>query len=229
MGRRGIGLSLAAIALLPFGTFVQARGGTITSVGATSLPGGSTATIGPVGNTPAPNNDDTSAPSPNIIPVSIFFNAPGVADVEFVVANSGGASEYRITQTLVNNTGQAWTAFRFELGFGVGDEFVRSGLSDSLDFDTPERGPAPSSSGFTILDHQDDALHWTGGVVPSGSAVSFTFAVDVPDNLASFHPGGLDRFTLRQAPQSAAVPEPGGFTLLAGMTATCLLALRRRA
>ena len=45
----------------------------------------------------------------------------------------------------MNNTGQTWTDFHLELGFGVGAEFVRSSLSDLLDFDTPDIDPVATS------------------------------------------------------------------------------------
>jgi len=81
--------------------------------------------------------------------------------VEFVVANSGGTTEYLVTQSLVNNSGQTWTDFHFELGFGVGTDFIRSGDTDGLDFDTPDQDPAPTSSVFAVR-----ALH---GLAPPRS------------------------------------------------------------
>lgn len=200
------------------GTFAETRAGNITSIGATSLPGSSTGTFGPVGATPSPNNDNIAGPSPNAIPYSIFFNAlgNGPADIEFVVVNFGGTTEYRFTTTiLVNNTGTTWTGYQFELGYGVGSNFVRSGVADSLDFDTPDRDPAPSATAFTALNHQADVLDWSAGTVPSVGTVAFTFAVDVPDNLQNFNPAGVNRFTLRQTPAAAApVPEPTTMILL---------------
>src|SRR5215208_2804866 len=99
---------------------LDASAATITSIGSTVFPGASTGTLGPVGSTPGPNNDNATSASANVIPYFVFFNAFGTLDVEFLVANSGGTSEYRVAQTLVNNSGQPWTDFHFELGFGVG-------------------------------------------------------------------------------------------------------------
>ena len=206
--------------LLPNATLAPAHAGTITNIGTFSLPGFSTGNLGPVGNTPAPNNDNAVGASPNTIPYSIFYNAQGVGitDAEFVVANSGGTTEYRFTQSLVNNTGQVWLGFHYELGFGTGANFVRSTGLDLLDFDAPDRDPAPTSSRFSLLDHQADTLDWTGGTVPSIGSVAFSFAVDVPDDLSSFHPGGLNRFTIRQVQvtQATIIPEPSTLALLLG-------------
>jgi hypothetical protein len=85
----------------------EAAAATIGSFGTSVFPGSSTGTIGPVGATLAPNNENAASPSPNVIPYSIFFNSPGTLDVEFVFANSGGTTEYRFTQTLINKTGAA--------------------------------------------------------------------------------------------------------------------------
>jgi hypothetical protein len=169
---------------------------------------------------PSPNNDNAIAPSPNTISYNIFFNTFGTAEFEFTVENSAGTTEYRFIHPpfqppVVNNTGQVWTDFHFELGYGRGANFVRSG-SDFLDFDTPERDPAPTSSVFTTLNHQDDTLDWAGGSVLSVGTVAFSFSIDVPDNLQNFNPSGLNQFTLRQFPTLSpiAVPEPATMLLL---------------
>jgi hypothetical protein len=193
---------------LSWGAAAPAGAAIITNVSEFSLPGFSTGSVGPVGLTTAPNNDNSAAASPNEIPSSIFMNTFGVADIEFVLDSSGGTTEYRFTQVLVNNTGQSWNDYHFELGFGTGADFVRSSLADLLDFDTPDLDPLPTSSVFPILNHQDDTLDWSGGSVPAISSVFFTLHLDVPDGLEGFHPLGLNRFTLRQVPTVMAVSEP---------------------
>lgn len=217
--------ALAASTLVLCAGVVQAA--TVSSVSSLLLPGASTGTIGPIGATPSPNNDNAGAANPNAIPYSVFFNALGSMDVEFVTAASGGTTEYRFAQTLVNNTGQAWTGFRLELGYGVGAAFTASG-ADGLDFDTPDADPTPFASQFPVLSHLDDRIDWSGGSVPSVGGLALAFAVDVPDNLASFNPAQLSRFTLRQTPIVAAqVPEPPSLLLLGGGLLTLWLRRRR--
>lgn len=210
----------------------DARAGTITSITASILPGFSTGSIGPVGNTPGPNNDNAAAASANVIGYSIFHNAQGVGvtDVEYVVTGSGGTTEYRFTQSLINNTGQIWTGFRYQLGFGTGAAFVPSAAGDGLDFDAPDRDPAPTSNRFGLLAHGVDQLEWSGGTVQLLNALIQTLAVDVPDGLDAVNPSGLSRFTLRQLPLTAAdaVPAPPGIALFALALAGTVIGRRRR-
>ena len=102
----------------------------------------------------------------------------GIADVEYAVANSGGTTACRVAQTLINNTGQLWTDFHFELGFGIGVNFNRSLALDFLDFDLPGRDPTPTTSVFPFLNHQADTLEWSGGTVPSIGVAALNFSVD---------------------------------------------------
>lgn len=169
--------------------------------------------VGAGHDTTNPNNDN-AAPSENRL--SHIWNVVllGPFDAEWVVGNSGGTTEYFTTASLTNDTGFAWSGLRFELGFGLGASFVRSGGFDFLDFDTPNRDPAPTSTVFTAVDATDsNLLAWSSGVVGIGQSVTFTFSIDVPDNLSTFNPAGESRFTLRSAPV-AAVPEPASLTLL---------------
>ena len=191
--------------------------GLISGIGTSAFPGSSTGSIGPVGGgaNVAPNNDNATVASPNVVPYSIFFNSPGSLDVEFIVDASGGTTEYRFTQSLVNNSGIPWNGFLFELGFGLGSQFVAASPSGGLDFDTPERDPAPSSPALPLLVHSENTLTWTGAIVPSIGTAQFAFALDVPDNLQNANPSGTNRFTLRQTPiVAAAVPEPSTAWLL---------------
>ena len=187
------------------------------SIGAASLllPGVSTGTLGPVGATPSPNNDNSAGANANVVPYSLFLNSPGGFDSVFTLSNSGGTTEYVFTQTLVNNSGVAWTAFRFELGFGTGSAFLASGIADDLDFDAPTLDPFPASSGFSVVATQSDLLEWSGGMVIPVGTTTFSFSIDVPDSLSQWHPQGLNAFTLRQVPVTpTVVPEPATLALL---------------
>lgn len=216
--------ALALMGLLSGG----AQAAVITTIGSLSLPGASTGSVGPVGSTPSPNNDNAVGASPNTVPYSIFLNSPGAMEVEFIATNSGGTTEYRFTQNLINNTGQTWTGLRVELGFGLGADFIASGL-DELDFDTPDMDPTPTASAFPTLVHGSDVLTWSGGNLPAIGGVQVSFAIDVPDNLDPTGTSGQARFTVRQTPIVAAVvPEPSSAMLL-GAALWGAFAVRRRA
>jgi hypothetical protein len=214
------------------GFAIEASGGVITSAPVFSLPGSSTGSLGSFGATPAPNNDNAAAASPNVINYQIFFNSPGFAEVVYNVEDSGGTTEYFINQApfLVNNSGLTWTGFRFELGFGTGSDFVPAGPG-ALDFDLPDADPAPFSARFPIISHQPQTIVWSGATVPSVGGSPFTLSIDVPDNLATMNPYGARSFTLRQTPLTAAtVPEPASaILLLAGAGFLAFAARRHRA
>ncbi len=215
---------LTLVMAITLATTSTAHAGIITGFGSSSLPGASTGSLGPIGNTPFPNNDD--AATPNSIAFTIFRNSGGLgpADYEFVVGNSAGITEYLFVGAAINNTGTPWSHYTFELGFGTGTNFVRSTTVDLLDFDVPGGTPAPTSGQFTQLWHGSDLLQWSGATInplgvglPSPFTGSFAFRVDVPDDLALLNPSGLSRFTLRHTAGTGAVPsvpEPAVMTLL---------------
>jgi hypothetical protein len=225
---------VAAAVLTTHATHAQAA--TITTINQFILPGFSTGSL-TVSPAVAPNNDNTAAPSPNTIAnpgFGIFLNAGGfgILDYEFNVADSGGTTEYFFTTNMVNNSGVAWDDFHFQLGFGTGPSFVPVGAGSGLDFDTPDRDPAPTSSVFPVLNHQPNLVDWSGATVnylggPGGAPFSaaFSLSIDVPDGLAALHPGGVNRFTLRSFPTAQPIPEPTTTALL-GLGLACAV-LRR--
>jgi hypothetical protein len=62
----------------------------------------------------------------------VFFNSPGMLETRFALTDSGGTTEYRLTQSFFNNTETAWAGFGFELGFGTRANFDLSQLGDTL-------------------------------------------------------------------------------------------------
>jgi hypothetical protein len=67
---------------------------------------------------------------------------------------------------------------------------------------------------FTAANHQPDTIDWSGATVGQIQSVFFSLQFDVPDGLEAFHPLGLNRFTLRHTPTTAAIPEPATLLLI---------------
>jgi hypothetical protein len=226
-GLVGIGMLTAAA--------TEARAAVITGIGVT-VTNNATGSLGPVGGVPiAPNNDNTGTPSPNVVPSNHFLFNTLPLDFEFKLENSGGTTEYMFTPSFfnINFTGLNWTQFSFELGFGTGAGFVRSGAQDGLDFDTPDGDPSAFSPMFSAVQHKADSLLFSGGSVGPIKPAAFLFAIDVPDGLQAFSPYDMNRFTLRitpngtPAPEPTPVPEPGTMMLI-GTGIAALVAKNRK-
>jgi len=139
----------------------------------------------------APNNDN-SAFSTNSVFLVMTFTGLGPIDYVFNVTNSSGTTEYQYADVTINNTsGVTWTGFHFQLGrggFGTPDAFVLgatvtdfdTGIAGTGTAPTTEKDPTPTSTagpppstGFTVLDHQDTTIDWSGGMVFSGGVAHF--------------------------------------------------------
>ena len=172
-----------------------------------------------------PNNDNQDGTTPildnNInVPIKRFDN-PGYIDIEFEVATTLGVTEYKLIESVDNNTGAPWIGYTMQLGFGTGPGFVPSVAGDGLDFDAPGFDPPATSTAFsTVVASTEDLLVFSGGSQGTGQKV-YNVRIDVPDALQLL--GGT--FTLRQLP--IAVPEPAGLAL-AGVAGLGLLANRRK-
>jgi len=175
--------------------------------------------------TPELNNDDVNGTSPNEIKIlQKDYTGIGPVDINFTVIDSGGTTEYLFTEGVQNNTGVDWTDYHIQLGYGVGADFVPSGLGDGLDFDSPDYNSPFSFAPFTTVVVAEDDIDVYDGLIPDFTFVSpFVFHVDVPD--------GITTFTIRQFPTTDAVPEPSSVSLaLAGIAALgrCRMSRTRR-
>jgi hypothetical protein len=181
----------------------------------------------PVVSTLSPNNDNFPTNSPNdnniVVPLKRFDNNDYI-DIQFTVINSiptSGVtvSEYRVSESVDNNTGLNWIGYTMQLGTGVGAGFVKSGAGDGLDFDAPlfdPTGPTSTSMGIGLPSDEDEIVF--SGNQGSGLAI-ISFRIDVP-NLT----GGT--FTLRQFP--IPIPEPAtALMLVLGCLAAPMIARRR--
>jgi hypothetical protein len=151
------------------------------------------------------NNDNVPGLAPDnniVVPLKRFDNLDYI-DIEFTVSNTGGVTEYFVSESIDNNTGIDWSGYRMQLGFGTGGAFVKSVAGDGLDFDDPTYDTPPTSTGLpTVItgmtSGDEDELFFTGGTHGAGLQI-YQFRIDVPDISRA---GGT--FTLRQIP----IPEP---------------------
>lgn len=219
---------ISALAL-PLGISIfapaNAQAGTITSVQIFGSQQGTGTGLGTVAVpaiiTPNANNDNPTvggATDNNLAVVVKRFDNVGFIDIVFNVSPSTGTTEYKIFESVDNNTFIDWSSYVLQLGFGTGTGFVSSGAGDGLDFDFPQFDSAPTSSIFSNVALFEDLLVFSNGTQKTG-AETYNFRIDVP-NL----PQGVTSFTLRQTP--VAIPEPS--ILVGAALAGCGLLLRRR-
>jgi len=167
----------------------------------------------PVVFTPNPNNDnqiggDLLTDNNIIVPIKRFDNL-GYIDIVFQVLPSlttGVATEYKVFESVDNNTLTNWSSYTMELGFGFGANFLPSAPGDGLGFDAPNYDTPPVSSAFSNVAKSEDVLVFSNGTHGTGSEI-YQFRIDVP-NLSVVSETGT--FTLRQIP----VPEPSVLIML---------------
>ncbi len=210
-----------------------------------------------------PNNEDwVSGQVQNyLFPQEIRLNSPEPyshafhineikpLDLVFQVIPSGGTTEYRTHLLVKNLTQRNWTGYRFELGFGTGENFIKSSLTDLLDFDSPtvqgqelpgafiSEGAEPIFSSVGLgnitnpskrldtIDHRSNSLQFFEGLITPDEFSGFNFSIDIPDGLPN------NQFTLRQIPiaESQSIPENSSALsfLIFGALGTGLLLKRK--
>lgn len=135
---------------------------------------------------------------------------PFVAELEV----TGGMSPIFITEEVINDTGEDWIGYGFQLGFWdeVNQRFVSSTVGDELAF----RQGYNNSGQFDSPTFSEDSLYFDGALIPAGGTATFNLMIDLPGDPEFI-------FALRQY----AIPEPGTAMLL-GIAGLMLLGFRRR-
>jgi len=187
--------------------------------------------------------------SPEPYSHAFHINEVKPLDLVFQVIPSGGTTEYRMHLLVKNLTQSNWTGYRFELGFGTGENFIKSSLTDLLDFDSPTvqgqelpgafipEGAGPIFSSVKLgnitnpskrldtIDHRSNSLQFFEGLIAPDEFSGFDFSLDIPDGLPN------NQFTLRQIPiaESQSIPENSSVLsfLIFGALGTSLLLKRK--
>ena len=179
--------------------------GTYTGTGA----GNGTATVTEIG--PPVNLD--------LITVSKAFTSVAPIDIVFapVQPNDGVTRTYIVTEGVTNNTTETWDDYHIMLGSGSGITFT---LGSPVTF--PPVDSTYTHPFFTNQTVTSSEIDYSGGTVPPGQAISFSFSITVPDpTLAPIN------LTLRQIP-SAIVPEAGSLALFSLAAAGIVVAFGLR-
>ena len=184
-------LSKAVIAALVFGGSVSAAnaGGVITNISALDTSGG-TFNSGLITD----HNIDLDKTFTSINPISLTFT---------VAHTDGGGNPYSVAESILNNTGVAWTDFHYSINEpdrGQGVVFTQFNTGSTLD-------------GFTLDDPNASGprnLNFTGNLA-AGDSTNAAFSISPFDPGA----GNTATFVLTQVPT---IPEPGTYAmLLAGL------------
>ncbi|MCI0379793.1 MAG: hypothetical protein L0215_19610 [Gemmataceae bacterium] len=195
------------------------------------------------GDTPTPNNDNVFN-KVNFHSQDVSFGATGFIDIEFTIDNTLGISEYWFEARVTNRTGVSWNGFIAEVGFGTGSSFAPAAplAGEGLDFDWPDRDPAPfnginpnnpPAEFFPDVLHDHSLIVWsrgaTGNLLPNGQMGTFFFHIDVPDfTLSQMNPSVQTptgyRMTLRLRPSVAPAQEQEGIQGSALGSLTSLIA-----
>jgi hypothetical protein len=212
---RHVGTTCFSLALAGFCLGTSALAGEIDSAAGATIyagsPGLGTVSV-PVILTVNLNNDNQTGGGPldnNIFVPIKRFDHNGSIDIQFPVLPTQGVTEYKVFESVDNNTGTSWNKYTMELGSGVGAAFVPAPSGSGLDFDFPTFDTPPSSSAFASVALGENKLTFSNGLQSSG-AETYQFRIDVPDLASAVGAGGV--FTLRQTPLP--VPEPSTILLV---------------
>ncbi len=196
----------SAILVLLVGLTLSAGGaiaGLITGYAGSSGPGLGVVTFGSI-STPSPSNDNVAGASPNTVVITEKrFDSFDAIWMEFDAVSDGIATvEYQFTETVTNNTGGIWIGYQLMLGMGTDSGWAHQPLGTGLDFDDPDDDSPRDFTPFTFLFYDEVTIDAGSGVVLPGESFTFTYAIDVPDNVT--------RFSIRASAREFTVPVEEG-------------------
>lgn len=170
-------------------------------------------------NTPAPgNNNHPGGNSPNTVTINeVATSVQTLMGVSFNVINdsaSGGRStEYAVTKTVLNNTGETWSSFGMTLNYQYlnGQVFPFDFVVVQFDTDALPTLSGNGTSGQTLSSSGINQLTWGGINILPGDSLTINFSVDTCPSC-----NGIWQLSQVATPATPTpeVPEPGMFALV---------------
>lgn len=156
----------------------------------------------------------------NTIDVRKNFITGGVLSYNFLLPFSISGTEYRVTETITNSTGDTWEDFTVTMG--CGDGTVDCGVFRPLELDYTQTVTNSATGAVLTSGTSPILLHWNSMDVTPGQSFDLAFSIFTCSNCSG-------SWAIGESPSIAAVPEPAIWQIFAiGIIALVFSNRRRR-
>jgi hypothetical protein len=160
----------------------------------------------PFAGFPSPGGTGTGGFTNNGFDLTIEKNFTAFGEIPVILftnRDTDGTDTYSVTERIVNNSGLDWTDFHLNV------ELIDPRTGVMVDF----LNPVLNSPSTGISFQQMPGMLWLFGLIPTGSAISISFDLQVTSQ-----PGATDLFGIHEFPtRDGIVPEMGSLATWAGL------------